>query len=572
MKVEARLTYGQIRHDQPKDAHLVLSLTAPPLAEETKRPPICVVAAIDVSPSMEGPKLAYAKQSAIKMVDHLQPGDYFGLVDFAQSARLVIKPQKVTTAYKDEAKRQIGGLKVRGATNIADALLVSLDAANRMDLGAEVITRCILFTDGDANTGVAITPKAIIELLSKNLGIATVSAFGYGEDVKQELLADIAKVGKANYAFVKNPDDALSAFGKELGGLVSTWATGITVELAPSADEHSFRAIVSDVEAEEDVAGHMTIKIPDLLAEETRHIVLGVNLAPQKAVGPRAVNVFEAKIAYDVIGTDGRKERKTIEAKAKVQFVKAGDEQKTPTKTVDEIVAQAQIVRAQIEAEQAAQQGDFKTAGAVFQKTSKSLQDRGHADLGSVVSHLHGMYADSNSYRTTSGNRVGMRTAMTRAVGASGLDRDDEALLSSARYNMSNSSQTSMVSSFTGDTPPPPAIHGGTALAPVATLIAAPSWVGGVAPAQPSAGWVQPAGGVSIQDLQNAMGVVPFNGMPPHRPGYTVPRSADAQQLQEAAAEALRRIDADKKAKEEKPAPSSKGRKPLKQTKSPTRW
>lgn len=562
MKVEAQLTYAQIRHDQAKDAHLVLSLTAPPLAQETKRQPICVIAAIDVSPSMEeGQKLAYAKQSAIKLVDNLQPGDYFGLVDFAQSAHLVIKPTKVTAAFKDQAKRQVGALRVRNATNIADALLVSLDAANKMDLGAEIITRCILFTDGDANTGVAIAPKAILDLLSKNLGIATVSAFGYGADVKQDLLADIARMGKANYAFVKNPDDALSAFGKELGGLISTWATNVQIDLAPLADEHRFTSVVSDVEAEEDVVGHMTVKFPDLLAEETRHIVLGVNLGAQKAGGPRPVNVFEVKIQYDIIGADGRKERKTTESRAKVQFVKAGEEQTDPTKAIDEIVAQAQIVRAQIEAEKAAQRGDFKTAGSVLKATSMSVHRRGLAPLGNVTGHLSQMYASPDAYRATAGNRVGMRSAMTRAVGTSGLDKSDEAVLSSAHYGMSNSSQDAMVTSFTSDQSPmspPPAVIG----TPVASPVVQGDLTGLVQPMVTTGSAVAPIG---------LAGVVPGWGAPlAGRRTHGGSMDALKKYLDESVSNV--RADATPPATQESSSSSSPSkRKPLKQTKS-SRW
>lgn len=221
MKIDARLTFDKIRFDQDFDAHLVLSLTAPTVEQSEKRQAVCIIPVIDVSPSMQGEKMAYAKQSVLKLIDHLQAGDYCGLVEFSYSANVIAKPTKVTAASKDDLKRKVGDLRIGNATNIADALLTGLKLANDMDLPSEVITRVILFTDGQANTGVATRSADILKLVEPNLGLASVSAFGYGTDADQQLLANIAKNGKANYAFVRNPDDALSAFGKELGGLLS---------------------------------------------------------------------------------------------------------------------------------------------------------------------------------------------------------------------------------------------------------------------------------------------------------------------------------------------------------------
>ena len=70
MKIEAALTYDTIRHDQDKDAHLVITLEAPTKDGEEARAPICVVPVVDVSSSMVGAKLDYAKRSAIKLIEH----------------------------------------------------------------------------------------------------------------------------------------------------------------------------------------------------------------------------------------------------------------------------------------------------------------------------------------------------------------------------------------------------------------------------------------------------------------------------------------------------------------------
>src|SRR5574338_301945 len=96
MKIDARLTFDKIRHDQDFDAHLVLSLTAPTVEVGEKRSRICIIPVIDVSPSMAGEKLDYAKKSVLKLIDHLHTGDYCGLVQFSGRAQVIMRPTKIT--------------------------------------------------------------------------------------------------------------------------------------------------------------------------------------------------------------------------------------------------------------------------------------------------------------------------------------------------------------------------------------------------------------------------------------------------------------------------------------------
>jgi hypothetical protein len=56
--------------------------------------------------------------------------------------------------------------------------------------------------------------------------------------------------------------------------------------------------------------------------------VLAVALKAQKQPLPRAVNVFDVKLAYNTAGVDGKSEPRTVEAKVKARFVKPGMESK----------------------------------------------------------------------------------------------------------------------------------------------------------------------------------------------------------------------------------------------------
>src|SRR5574338_1431368 len=110
MKTTARLTHEKLRFDEPKDLHVLIELHAPPVDWQSSRPPLCVLPVIDVSGSMNGAKLHYAKQSVRKLVDHLAPGDFCGLVTFTTDVTVIAPPVEMTLARKTQLKAAIDQL------------------------------------------------------------------------------------------------------------------------------------------------------------------------------------------------------------------------------------------------------------------------------------------------------------------------------------------------------------------------------------------------------------------------------------------------------------------------------
>ena len=104
MKTTVQLTYEKVRFDEAKDVHLVVSLAAPHLNAAAPRAPVCVIPVVDVSGSMSGEKLHFAKQSVMKLVDHLAPGDFCGVVVFSTGVETLAPPAEMTQARKDELK------------------------------------------------------------------------------------------------------------------------------------------------------------------------------------------------------------------------------------------------------------------------------------------------------------------------------------------------------------------------------------------------------------------------------------------------------------------------------------
>ena len=440
MKIEAKFTHETVDHAKENEVHAVVSFTAPKTNWQKDRRPICIIPVVDTSTSMgDDNKIEYAKQSVAKLVDHIQPGDYCGLVAFSTGVYSIAEPREMTQAGKDALKADIGKLQSHGWTNFAGGMRQALEWINATDLAEKYILRVIMFTDGQANKGEA-THENLIPLCEKLLDRATLSAFGYGKDCDHELLGNIAKAGKGNYAFIKNPDDALTAFGRELGGLLSVYGQNIVINVAPH-NGHEIVEVMSDVDVEEK-DNQVIVKVPEILSEEVRHIVLKVKTSKQSQALPRAMSVLDVNVSYDQF-VDGEKTSRSEEVKAKIKFVKSGEEQKDPTADVIEIVGLAKVVQAQIEAEEFAKAGNFQAAQGVMAGNAAwcaSLNLHDHA------SHSRGLGAKMSSqavYASNVGYVASSRKGLTRGV----ANYDEEAAQDMCFVNSSMPTSTSAQSS-----------------------------------------------------------------------------------------------------------------------------
>lgn len=413
MKTTARLTFEKVRYDEATDVHLVVSLHAPPEERPGARPPVCVIPVIDVSGSMAGEKLHFAKQSVLKLVDHLAPGDFCGVVAFSTRVETLAPPAEATAPRKEELRGLVGRLEPRENTNLGGGMLAGLDHARVARLPEGMLVRVILFTDGLANEGPAKSRSDLLRLLEANLGEATLSAFGYGDDADQELLRDLATLGKGNYAYVAGPEDALTAFARELGGLLSTHAQRIEIAVAPRAGL-VLTDVVSDVDATEE-RGVVRVRIPDLLADEERHVVLAGRLAARRAPAPEGACVADVTIAWEAY-QGGRPVRAGEALEARVRFVDGADAQRGPTREVDAIVATAQLVRAQIEAEEAASRGDHPRAERVMVLFQEAIGVRGHASVARAAGKLADRVGDAGRFRGSGAYRASLRKGAERDV------------------------------------------------------------------------------------------------------------------------------------------------------------
>jgi len=156
-----------------------------------------VIFVLDTSGSMEGEKIAQAKDALEFILDHLNPEDRFNIVAFSTGVRTYAREVQ-PGAEGDEAWRFIDDLRAVGGTNIDLALAETLAMAD-----GERPQIIIFLTDGLPTEGVTDTDRIIANLSRQASDNVRIFAFGVGDDVNTFLLDTIAQDNRGTSSYVR---------------------------------------------------------------------------------------------------------------------------------------------------------------------------------------------------------------------------------------------------------------------------------------------------------------------------------------------------------------------------------
>ncbi|MFA5048407.1 MAG: VWA domain-containing protein [Patescibacteria group bacterium] len=438
MEIRTKLSKDQYSFNKDSETHLLVELTAPQVKIEN-RPPICVVPVLDVSGSMSGSKIDYLRKACRKLIDHLAPGDFVGVVAFDSMVYEVAPIREITQEQKEIIKKKISELNAGSATNLSGGLIKALEWINAMDLPVETVLRVIIFTDGQANVG--LNGKNLLNMAVEKKQRVSVSTFGFGTDCHQDFLAEVSSRCDGNYAFIDSADAALSAFGRELGGLMSTYAQDIKVSITPDKN-NSIVEILNDEDVEEK-DGSAIIKLRDILGEEKKWLVAKVKLSEVDKPLPRKVNAFTVNVKF----TDRNGAEKVLDSvPVKVKFCKSDEEPKEEDTEVVKHRDRLLAAKAQDQADAFVKVGNYQAAYSVMNLCCDSLSDE---NIKGAVRGITANYADARSYSATSGiNSMAKKAFMGRRV--SYVSKDCESICDIADVQ-SNSIAEEMATNFSED-------------------------------------------------------------------------------------------------------------------------
>ena len=155
------------------------------IADAAEVPKREVTLVIDCSGSMRGGKLDQAVSAALQVIEGLEDGETFNLIDYSNqvgvfSAAPVVK----SAATMAEAREYLGRLRPTGGTNIHDALVEALhQPTTEGSLGV-----VLFLTDGLPTVGTRSELAIATAARKANAAGRRIFTFGVGEDVNAPLL------------------------------------------------------------------------------------------------------------------------------------------------------------------------------------------------------------------------------------------------------------------------------------------------------------------------------------------------------------------------------------------------
>ncbi len=386
MKVVCKFSRSKVVAGQPHELDLLVRLLAPTQPSTDRRPGLCIVPVVDVSGSMAGDKLEAVRRALLRLFDHLVPGDRVALVAFDSTVRVLAPLVEVTAARRAELCRAAQSLRAGDTTNLAGGLLEALRLVRASAPGPRA--RVILLTDGNANAGPATSRDELVALARSGSRGVAISAFGYGADCEQVVLADMADAGGGSYAYIKDEDAVLTAFARELGGLLSTYGGDVRLRIRPPD------------------AAPIDVRLGDLLHGGELATCIGVTVPAHALAKSAEVCTVEAR------WQDARGQENAVDVVARLDFVPPGNESPAD----DPEVARARderILREAVEsAERAARKHDLAAATAVLHQALAKITD---PDLTTFLrATLLPSYEDSSAYAHQTALRAGSLQALKR--------------------------------------------------------------------------------------------------------------------------------------------------------------
>ena len=352
--VSTRTSQKLVSTDASSERFLEISIETP-RAGSSDRAPLNLSIVIDRSGSMQGDKLARAKQAAEYILDHLTADDRVSIVTYDHDVTVIAPSRAATSDHIRRCRSNLREVQSGGTTALFDGWLVGCDqVADHIQRGT--VSRTLLLTDGLANKGLADSPSIcghVCELFER--GIST-SAFGIGADFDEDLLSDMADAGHGQFYYIEHSGLIPDAFRKEFGDLASVVASKarLTLDVTQGVAAKLLGGI-----PHESTPGTIAIPVGDLYAGESRPYYLQLDVP---AGPPRDEVTLSIRMNAE---QDGR----SIEITDGARFLYAGAEAVEAESVNEDVmrrVADVHIAEARIEAMKLNRAGAFKEASELM--------------------------------------------------------------------------------------------------------------------------------------------------------------------------------------------------------------
>jgi Ca-activated chloride channel family protein len=361
MKVQVDRTL--VRERGGSRRYLMVTLTAPEAQASAgqARPPANVAIVLDRSGSMEGDKLALAKEAARGALGLLKRTDTFSLVVYDNEVDVLVPAAPVLPESLQAALRRLDRIEARGSTALHEGWRQGAALVAKR-LAEEAVGKCLLLTDGLANQGLT-DPAAIAHECAEACGRRVVtSTFGVGSDFDERLLDGMATKGGGNFYFVENARQIPGFLQADLSETLEVVARDVRVEVAvpPGVQVTSLNTYPT-----EETASGVACRVSNLVSAQELRLLFGLRF-PAGTAGQS----FEVRCSVsDRDGALGA----PVDAVSCTCAGAAEVAAQPRERAVDRFVAQQFAARARREALEANRDGRFDAARRALEKTADRI-------------------------------------------------------------------------------------------------------------------------------------------------------------------------------------------------------
>ncbi len=258
-------------------AFLKIGLTGFEFAPERERAPVNIAIVLDKSGSMNGQKIAHAREAAIMAIERLDARDVVSVVAYNGGVQVLVPATPVADRHR--ISQAIRALQAGGSTALFAG--VSRGAQElRTYLSGNRVNRVILLSDGLANVGPS-SPHALgglgRSLAKEGISVTTIGlGLGYNED----LMSRLAGMSDGNHAFVEHPSQLAGIFDLEFGDVMSVVGRDVEIHIHCHGGVRPVRVLGREAE----IAGNsVRIDLNQIYGGREKYIMLEVEVPPGSA-------------------------------------------------------------------------------------------------------------------------------------------------------------------------------------------------------------------------------------------------------------------------------------------------
>ena len=258
---------------QPQTTYLRIGLVSRHSSIENKVL-VNVTMIIDKSASMQGKKMACAKEATALMIDQLRQDDVIAIVTYDHHADILL-PARAVTEDTNRLKTSLRQLSASGQTALFNGIEMGVREIRKF-WDRHRVNRLILLSDGLANVGPR-SPEEFSELVNtlnqKNIAMTTIGlGLGYNED----LMTQLACQSDGNHAFAEQGINLISIFNNEFKEICAVTAQEVNITIICMEGVRPLRVWGRDAQIQ---GTKVSVKLNQLYSEQEKYILLELEVA-----------------------------------------------------------------------------------------------------------------------------------------------------------------------------------------------------------------------------------------------------------------------------------------------------